>query len=645
MSADDKEEKESEKNSSTDNVKAAKVLERYRNVKLNEEKEREVWLRCYQYVNNWVDSELGQWKQETKKRMGDAPTLSIPLVRKFINRIAGAQVSAKIDEKAFPRDDYGDAIIAEILTDLKSYVYYLNNTDYQKARAFRDSLITGRGFIKVCWSDELDPLGEVTTKRINPFRVFFSGDKEEYDLSKMDFVIDETLVTWDNLIAMYPEKKEELQGMRSEFDENGSITVPVGGYDYSPTSDFQFDNEVRSEQDGKYKILRMQSYEYVPVTLIDIPEKGITEISEEQIKLIKQQTGIDIPVIRKKQKRVREITVCGNVVLDEQVGKYKHNKFDIVQWVAYNDNGRITGVAQDLLDIQDEKNKRRSQIIKMLGTAAKNSYYAKKGVIDDIEEAKRNLGKTGAIIEVNGDLSQALKPIESNMNAIPAIAGMEEKAEVDFSSVSGITDASLGQVPEGVKSGRGINQLQQGVEVILTELFDHHLMSCKFLAEQVVFLIQQYYTEPRRVRILGDYSQKFVSPELQQAMDMGIVEAVQEGAKIIAINTSKLNDITTGRYDIVIDSTSSNPTTRERQYYDLMNLKSLGAPIQWSDIIKYGSFRGAQEMAIKAAQAEQQLALQTMLPPQATSAPPSASAPKNAMPADAISNLAGTQVG
>ena len=107
--------------------RALNILDKYRRVKLNEEKERQVWLRCYQYVNNWVDNELGQWKKETKQRMGDNPTLSIPLVRKFVNRIAGAQVSAKIDEKAYPRDDYGDAIIAEILTDLKSYVYYLNN--------------------------------------------------------------------------------------------------------------------------------------------------------------------------------------------------------------------------------------------------------------------------------------------------------------------------------------------------------------------------------------------------------------------------------------------------------------------------------------------------------------------------------------
>lgn len=633
---------ENEKQESSEH-EALEILEKYRRVKLSEEKERQTWSRCYQYVNNWVEGELGQWKKETKNRMGDNPTLSIPLVKKFINRIAGAQVSAKIDEKCYPRDDKGDAIIAEILTDLKSYVYYLNQTEYQKARAFRDMIITGRGFIKNCWTDELDPLGEITTKRINPFRVYLIGDKEEYDVSKMDAVIDETNVSFDKLKALYPEKAEELEALKNGVEETGGLRV--AGYDYSPNSEYSYDDEVKDNETGKYRILRMQSYEYIPVTLIDIPEKGLTEIPEKELKAIESQFGLKLPVVKKKQKRVREITVCGNVVLSNELAKYKHNKFDIVGWFAYNDNGRVTGVAQDLLDIQDEKNKRRSQIIKMLGTAAKNSYWTKKGALDDVESAKKDLGKTGTIIEINGDINQAIKPIDSNMNALPAIAGMEEKAEMDFNSVSGLTDASLGQVPDGVKSGRGINQLQQGVEVIISELFEHHLMSCKLLAELTIANIQQYYNEPRRIRVLGDYSAKFVPPELQQMMEMGVVQAVQEGAKIIAINTSKLNDVTVGRYDIVVDATSANPTTRQSQYYALMNMKQLGAPIQWSDIIKLSDIRGAQEMSQKAFQAEQALSQMQGLPPQVAQAPRQANMPNEGapMPADNMQNVAGAQ--
>jgi len=619
---------------------ALEILEKYRRVKLNEEKERQTWLRCYQYVNNWVDNDLGQWKKETRNRMGDNPTLSIPLVKKFINRIAGAQVSAKIDEKCYPRDDKGDAIIAEILTDLKSYVYYLNQTEYQKARAFRDMLITGRGFIQNCWSDELDPLGEITTRRINPFRVYLIGDKEEYDVSKMEAVIDETNVSFDKLKSMYPEKAEELEAMKNGVEETGGLQV--AGYDYSPNNEYSYDDEVKDSETGKYRILRLQKYEYVPVTLIDIPEKGLTEIPEKELKAIEKQFGLKLPVIKKKQKKVRIITVCGNVVLENEISKYKHNKFDIVGWFAYNDNGRVTGVAQDLLDVQDEKNKRRSQIIKMLGTAAKNSYWTKKGALDDVEDAKKNLGKTGTIIEVNGDINNAVKPIDSNMNALPAIAGMEEKAEMDFNSVSGLTDASLGQVPDGVKSGRGINQLQQGVEVIISELFEHHLMSCKLLAELTIANIQQYYTEPRRIRVLGDYSAKFIPPELQQRMDMGIVQAVQEGAKIIQINNSKLNDITVGRYDIVIDATNANATTRQAQYYAMLNMKQMGAPIQWSDIIKYSDIRGSQELSQKAFQAEQMLSQISGLPPQVAPTPkPEMSG--SPMPADLSQNTAGAQ--
>lgn len=636
------EEKEKSTQNDSENSAAIKLLNRYRRAKTYEEEERKIWLRCYQYVNNWVDNELGQWRKETKDKMGEKPMLSIPLVRKFINRIAGAQSSAKIDEKAFPRDDMGDAIIAEILTDLKSYAYELNNADYQKARAFRDMLITGRGFIKACWNDENDPLGEITIKRINPFRVFLIGDAEEYDTSKMDEVIDVSYISYDRLVAMYPDKKEELEGLKNEMDDKGYIGSPVGGYDYSPKGE-QFDEEVRNNE-GKYTIIRSQRYEYVPVTLINMPDKGYQEIDPKTVREVQKAVGVKLPVIKKKVRRVRELTICGNVVLDEQVGRYKHGKFDIIGWFAYNDNGRITGIAQDLIDIQDEKNKRRSQIIHMLGTAAKNSYWVKKGALDDVESAKRDVGRVGALIEVNGEPSQVAKPIDSNMTALPAIVGMEEKAEMDFNSVSGLTDASLGQVPDGVKSGRGINQLQQGVEVIISELFEHHLMSSKLLAQLTIALIQQYYDEPRRVRILGDYSAKFIPPELKQMMDMGIVEAVQEGAKIISINTSPLNDVTVGRYDIVIDATSSNPTTRRAQFFDLLNMKAQGAPIAWSKVLSLSDVRGAQELAQMAAEAEQAMAMQQMIPPQATSAPRTANPPKTPIEQDQAFNTAGAQM-
>jgi hypothetical protein len=137
----------------------------------------------------------------------------------------------------------------------------------------------------------------------------------------------------------------------------------------------------------------------------------------------------------------------------------------------------------------------------------------------------------------------------------------------------------------------------------------------------VLSLIQQYYTSYRRVRILGDYTNKFLSSGDQQVraqirtqvrqslpmvseeeVDMKTNEIIsfQPGTKLLAINISigerKLNDVSVGKYDVVFDHVSQNPTTRRAQYYDLLNLMSLGIPVPPKRLIEASDMRNKQEL-------------------------------------------------
>ena len=74
----------------------------------------------------------------------------------------------------------------------------------------------------------------------------------------------------------------------------------------------------------------------------------------------------------------------------------------------------------------------------------------------------------------------------------------------------------------------------------------------------------------------------------------------------------------------------------------MMNMKQMGAPIQWSDIIKYSDIRGSQELSQKAFQAEQAMAQLSGLPPQVAPMPQGQSN-GSPMPADLSQNTAGAQ--
>ena len=629
-----------------DNNSPIEIVRHYQDQLLREHKQREVWKKCYEYSNNWVDGDLGQWSGQIKSILGEKPALSFNEIKKFVNRICGSQRFTKVDEKAFPRDDQSDTFIAEILSDLLKYVKDVNDIEWHVARAFRDMVICGRGFLKAEWSDSNDVMGDITVSAINPFRVFLIGSGEKYDLSDRKAILEELPLTKEEILMLYPNSKESLSESIGEYESNGFLGT--AGLDYFP--DGKIDGEYfYNEENKKFKVLRCQKYEYKDINFLKNNITGeLQEAQDIKIKDLKiaaelatQTTGMPHTIFKKKVKRVRIVTVCGNTVLDDEYSPYKHNKFDIIPIFAYTDGGMITGVVQDLLDAQDEKNKRRSQLIHILGTSAKNGYFYREGAFADPDLVKKEIGKVAPFIAVQGDLASSVRPIDSNLSAIPAIVQMEQQSVQDMKDITGIGDASLGYTPTGVKSGRGIQALQQPTETIIGELYENYILSRKLLAKHCIYLIQQFYTEPKRIRILGDYSSRLISPEVQQQIQAGLI-SIEEGSKIISINTSALNDISVGQYDVVIDQVSQNPTTRRSQYFDLLNMKSLGAPFKWSTVVKYSDIRGRMELLQDVIEAEQVVSQQGALS-QLVEQDKSASLPRNPIEQDEGFNLAGMQ--
>ena len=637
----------------TDNTKkynseelVGKILSWYDKSGKQEEGQRKIWEKCFAYVNNWVDGELGQWESKIRNQLGDKPAISFNEIKKFVNRICGSQRLTKIDEKIYGRDDKSDPIIAEVLNDLLKYVYDLNMAEWHIARSYRDAIICGRGFLKVEWNDENDPLGDITIKRINPYSVKIVGGGDKYDLSDRQAIIEEMHLDKDQLFSLYPEKEKELKDMYDEVDEKGYTSI-TSGIDYFP--DGKITNDSLEERDtSKKKILKCQRFEWKEIVFIKNEQTGEfveaplkLKEAKEASELLSLTTGQRHIVIKKKVKKLYNTVVCGRVLISDKPTPYSHNKFDIIPIFAYTDGNMVTGVVQDLLDPQDEKNKRRSQIIHILGTAAKNSYFVKKNAIDDIEQAKKDISRTGSLIEVNGEPSQVASPIASNLSAVPAIIQMEQSSVQDMKDISGIQDASLGQVPSGVKSGRGLQALQMPTETMIGELFDNYLVSRKILAKLTISLIQQFYNEPKVFRIRGDFSSQMMSQDQQMQQQMGIM-SMSDSEKVMKINTNEFNKVDTGQYDVVIDHVSQNPTTRRAQYFDLMNMKSQGAPIKWSTVIKFSDIRGRLDLLRDAMQAEGFIEQQGMMA-QMAQGDKSASAPRNPLEADEGFNIAGMQ--
>jgi hypothetical protein len=588
---------------------AIKVHRLYERLKAKTEKERKVWDRCYGYTNNWVDGELGQWETDIRNELKaqGKPAISFNEMKKFVNRICGSQRLTKIDEKAYARDDQSDPQVATIITDLLKYVRHVNNAEQSFSRAFRDEVITGQGWAKVEWNDDLDPEGEVYVTSVSPKRVYIVGDGERYDLKDRRGILEVIPMEEEEIIARWPDSSGEIKNLRYSVREQEEIPY-AGDYDYAAVDGTITPAEFFDNETGKFLVLRYQKYVYKNVTFVVDPMTGkLTELDvegkelQQALALLEAEVGMPIQTITKKKRKVDISYSVATVVLEEGPSPYKHNEFDLVGFFAYHDDGRITGIAQDLLDPQDEKNKRHSQMIHILGISAKGSYFTKANAFADPTDATRRLGKTGQFIPVKGagPIKELIQPVETNFSAIGPLVQLEMMSTNEMKEISGIHDAALGKVPNQVRSGIAIQELQQPSETIVAEFFDNYLQSRKIASDLMVSLMQQFYTQERRIRILGDYSENNLTPEMQQQKAQGTL-SMEEGAKIVTINKQmlegKLNDVTVGRFDIVLDHVSQNPTTRREQFYTMLNMRSMGIPISDEAIIEASDIRNKQKI-------------------------------------------------
>jgi hypothetical protein len=595
--------------------KATEILKAYKKIKLEENEEREIGRKCFAYANNWVDGHYGQWSNVLRQQMGSRPMLSINMIKKFLNRISGALRAAKVDEKVLPRDDQSDPLIADILTDLTKFVYDRNRCNETVfPRAGRDMIIW-RGYVKVEWSDEFDPLGDICVTSLNPKRIFVQGGGDRYDLLDRKRIIEVLPMDKEDVIAKWPAMEEKIDSLIGNKEHSEPIQ---GSEDYGVSGEDYYD-----EFEDKCLVLRTQEYERVEVKFVKLPDGTLEEVKSEDVPK-------ELPTVSKKMRRVHIYYSLGNVPLEDYLSKAKHNRFDIVRFAAYNDDGKVTSPVQDLLDMQDEKNKRRSQVIHILNSSPRNNYFVSKGAFDDPTAAEKQMGGINQLIVVNKPVNEVIKPIEGNLTAVPAIINMEQESTMDMKESSGLGDASLGNVPQGVTSGRGISALQAPTETIISEIFENYLTSRLLVAELILSLIQQYYTSYKRVRVLGDYTGKFLSSGDQQLRDQikqqvslampgaseeqvdiktNEVLAFQPGTKLLAINIQvgekKLNDISVGKYDVVFEHVSQSPTTRRAMYYDLLNLVSMGIPVPPKRLIEASDMRNKQEIINEIDQAQQ----------------------------------------
>lgn len=168
----------------------------------------------YDFVvgKQWTDSELVEFEKQHR------PALVINRILPLVNLISGWQRSNRFDISFLPRTA-DDLQLAELREGVTKYV--MDNCNYETAEssAFLDCAIGGLAwfYIRYKYDYETDK-GNATVERGDPFSIFVDPEAHELDFSDAKFICRAKWADKDELIALYPDKAEDIEANYSLYD-------------------------------------------------------------------------------------------------------------------------------------------------------------------------------------------------------------------------------------------------------------------------------------------------------------------------------------------------------------------------------------------------------------------------------------------
>lgn len=424
-----------------------------------------------------------------------------PVIRTEHSKLTAQKPTVTVVPSSSEDKDYFAAQAGEQLWDS---TYRSKKLKSVFSRAAWWACITGTGFIKSWWDpNEVDRYndikGDLCYAPVTPFHIFVPDLLEE-DLECQPYLIHVQTRDIDWVKLNYPQLQKIKPDTEqvSEILEN-SIMSLTGG------------TNNRQKQRG---VLVKECW-IKPGNLPQLPNGGLITVIADQVVQFWQGWPYDHY-------------------------EYPFAKIDHIRTGKFYSQSTIV----DLLPLQKELNRTRSQVIEAKNNTAKPRLLAYRGSIDP---SKITTQPGQVILVVPGfDLPQPLP-----LPPLPSYVTEEiERIVVDINDISGQHEVTKGSAPPGVTAATAISYLQEQDESMLAQTFDSFEDTVEKVARQTLCYIKQYWSLPRKVKVTG--------------VDGSFDAMVFSGADI-GDNT-----------DIRVEAGSSLPTSKAAKQAFIMDLMKMG---------------------------------------------------------------------
>jgi hypothetical protein len=242
-------------------------------------------------------------------------------------------------------------------------------------------------------------------------------------------------------------------------------------------------------------------------------------------------------------------------------GQYPFSKFDAIMTGKFY----TTSIIEDLIPLQKELNRSRSQLIEAKNRMSKPQLVAEKGSVNP----EKITSEPGLVIEYKVGF-QPPQPLP--LQGLPSYVTEEiDRLYTDISDLSGQHEVSNGSTPPGVTAATAISFLQEQDESLIATSYTSIEEGIEKIASQTLNYVEMYWDEERTVKIVG----------IEGSFD---------------VQTFKGADLRSNN-DIRVESGSSLPTSRAAKQAFIMDLMKMGFidPNEGLEIMEVGGLNRIYE--------------------------------------------------
>jgi len=547
-----------------------------------------VWMaqKCDEYYrgDQWDEDDAAALEAEGR------PALTINTILPTINTILGEQSTRRADIQFKPRRG-GEAEVATTLTKLYMQIADNNKLDWVEQQVFSDGLIMdGRGYfdVRMDFSDHVE--GEVRITAKDPLDILIDPDAKDADPKTWNEVFETKWMTLDEIEELYGKKKAE----RLLFVAENGMSFGADSVEYQESrfgdnenaNDFFGDSVPGDDEYRTVRSLRVVERQHKKLSRASFfvdPDTGDQrqcpdEWKEAKCKKFAKQYNLTL--ISKVIRKIRWTVTCDQVVLHDDWSPY--NQFTIIPFFCYFRRGKPFGIVRNLLSPQEQLNKIASQELHIVNTTANSGWMVESGSLvgmtaDDLEE---HGAETGLVLEYARGTAP---PSKIQPNQIPTgLDRIAMKAAANIKTISGVNDSMLGTDSAEV-SGVAIQAKQNRGAIMIQVPLDNLRKARQYLAENILNLVQTFYTEQRVIQVTNE------ADPLQPREEMVINQETPEGMVI--------NDLSLGEYDVIVATAPARDSFDEVQFAEALSLRQVGVSIPDDAIIEYSHLSKKGELA------------------------------------------------